>query len=79
MYRTQSELADDMHYFSMGRGSCVKGIIFYHLERTPYDLSLGDRFANLSVMARFAHLETRERKLITREATTLSLLLLYAT
>ena len=68
-----------MHYFSIGRGSCAKGIIFYHLERTPYGLSLGDRFTNRSVMARFAHLETIERKLNTRKATTLLLLLLYAT
>ena len=38
LYRTLSELTDNMHYCSMGRSSCVKGIIFYHLERTPYGL-----------------------------------------
>ena len=38
LHRTQSELADDMHYCSMERGSCVKGIISYHLERTPHVL-----------------------------------------
>ena len=52
-------------YFSILRGSCVKGIIFYHLERTLYGLSLGGYFTNWSVIARFAHLETIESKLNT--------------
>ena len=38
MYRIWSELADYMHYCYLGRWSCVKGIIYYHLERIPYGL-----------------------------------------
>ena len=62
-------------YCSMRRGSSVKGILFYHFEKTPnttvwlYLCGLRDRFVNWSIMACFAHVVTSKRKLNTRKAT----------